>query len=109
MAADEISKIKNGDYLDISLGLPYTTVDNHTYVFSYGAVNKDNQTPIYYQGIIVGYLVPAGNTESYKQSVPQYSGQGRLILIGMLLIMTVVKNLQILEAMVITKSFLIMP
>jgi LPXTG-motif cell wall-anchored protein len=74
VAADEISKIKNGDYLDISLGLPYTTVDNHTYVFSYGAVNKDNQTPIYYQGMIVGYLVPAGNTESYKQSVPQYSG-----------------------------------
>lgn len=74
MAADEISKIKNGDYLDISLGLPYTTVDNHTYVFSYGAVNKDNQTLIYYQGMIVGYLVPAGNTESYKQSVAQYSG-----------------------------------
>ena len=77
VAADEISRIKNGDYLDISLGLPYTTVDNQTYIFSYGAVNKDNQTPIYYQGIIVGYLIPAGNTESYKQSVPQYSGSGK--------------------------------
>ena len=77
VAADEISRIKNGDYLDISLGLPYTTVDNQTYIFSYGAVNKDNQTPIYYQGMIVGYLIPAGNTESYKQSVPQYSGSGK--------------------------------
>ena len=44
ISADDAQQIKAGDYIDIRLGMPYTTEDGNSYVFSYGAVNnsKDN-------------------------------------------------------------------
>lgn len=66
----QLYNIKSGDYIDIKLGLPYTTSDGQQHVMSYGAVNGD-ATPIVvnYQGVIVGYIIPVGNFNQYAQTV----------------------------------------
>lgn len=68
--ATAISHLQNGDYINVKLGLPYTTADGQHEVFSYGAVNGSNQVPLWYGGQIIGYVLPAGNLASYQQSVP---------------------------------------
>lgn len=80
ISADDAQQIKAGDYIDIRLGMPYTTEDGNSYVFSYGAVNnsKDNIKALKYQNHVIGYIVPAGDTESYKQSFPEASSAGTI-------------------------------
>lgn len=80
LSADDVEQIKAGDYIDIKLGMPYTTKDGNNYVFSYGAVNnsKDNIKALQYQNQTIGYIVPAGDTESYKQSFPEASSTGSI-------------------------------
>lgn len=78
MSANNAQQIKTGDYIDIKLGMPYTTEKGSSYVFSYGGVNnsKDNTKPFQYHGHTIGYIVPTGNTESYKQSIPKVDSNG---------------------------------
>ncbi|MCI1975321.1 MAG: YSIRK-type signal peptide-containing protein [Limosilactobacillus sp.] len=80
MLANAARQIKAGDYIDIKLGMPYITIKGNRYTFSYGAVNneKDNIKPIQYQGHTIGYIVPSGDTESYKQSSPETSSTGMI-------------------------------
>lgn len=80
ISAEDAQQIKAGDYIDIRLGMPYTTEDGSSYVFSYGAVNdsKDNTKALKYQNQVIGYIVPAGDTESYKQSFPEASSTGAI-------------------------------
>lgn len=68
--AVEVIQLQNGDYINVKLGLPYTTADGQQEVFSYGAINGNSQVPLWYEGHIVGYILPAGNLASYQQSVP---------------------------------------
>lgn len=66
----QIHNIKSGDYIDIKLGLPYTTSDGQQHVMSYGAVNGD-ATPIVikYNDVIAGYIIPTGIFNQYAQTV----------------------------------------
>ena len=66
----QIEKIKSGDYVDIKLGLPYTTSDGNHYIMSYGAINGGaNILTITYNGMIAGYIVPVGDLSHYAETV----------------------------------------
>ena len=65
----QMKKIKSGDYIDVKLGLPYTTSDGQQHIMSYGAINgKADPIVIPYQGGIAGYIVPVGNLDKYAQT-----------------------------------------
>ena len=44
--AAEVIQLQNGDYINVKLGLPYTTADGQQEVFSYGAINGNSQVPL---------------------------------------------------------------
>lgn len=68
----QAEKLQSGDYIDIKLEIPYKASDGHEYVMSYGAINGDAKPiVIKYNGVVAGYIVPAGNLNHYAQTTIQ--------------------------------------
>ncbi|WP_295728203.1 mucin-binding protein [uncultured Limosilactobacillus sp.] len=71
LSADQVQKLKAGDYVDIQMGLPYTvTATGQTERLSYGRiVNQSTPVEVWsQQGHLIGYIVPVNADNAYAGS-----------------------------------------